>query len=510
MSRSFTGIVFSIVIGLILSGKGYSQSIQIDSLKHVLRYATNKERINIYIDLAWEYSSNDYYVTLQYADSAYASAVVVGDSLGIVKSLRFKGKALRRLNKIDSSINVEELALNIASRNRFTSEYVKVLNGLSINYIYKANYDKALDFSFKSLQLREEDGDLEKVSICLNNIGLIYYKLVNLNKSLEYYLRSLKIKREINCRYDLVVLLCNISLVYTYLGNYKEGLSYATQAFKECDDLCDDYSKLQMFFARGMVLFQSDTDAEDAIRYFTESYNIAKRCKSDRFILDNADKLAALLMKKKQYRLAEDYLKEAELVEGETYNRERIVLYNRFFELYSIERNWPEKFLYQKKYIELKDSVFNEQLIENLSTIQSDYLERDRNAKIVSQTRMLDLKNEMIARQKWLNILMGAIPLLLLVLVYVLYRRNQQSKNINLLLNERITERMKELNASCEIVQQKLCERDLIRKQGISEFNNSIRVAREVCSLAKEGDDHVYFRQIDLYMSALSEMLCRK
>lgn len=484
--------------------------MNIDSLVNVLSCVVGREKCNTYLELAVEYLNKDNRKAIAYSDSAYTIAKEIPDSLVMLKSWRYRGLAFRYLNEVDSSIYSFEKCFTIARANRFRAEFITILNGLSISYIYKANYDKALYFSFKSLQLREEDGDLERISICLNNIGLIYYKLMNYNKSLEYYLRSLKIRREINDRYDLVILFSNISLAYTYLGNYKDAAHYAEQAFVECSDRCDDYQKTQMFYARGMVLFHSDTNADDAISYFTESYNIAKRCKSDRFIVDNADKLAALLMNKKQYRLAEGYLKEAELaVVGGTYNLEQIVLYRRFFKLYSIERNWPEKFLYQKKYIELKDNVFNEKLIENLSTIQSDYLERDRNAKIVSQARMLDLKNVMIARQKWLNILTGVIPLLLLVLVYVLYRRNRQSKNINLLLNERITERMKELNASCEIVQQKLCKKDLILKQSISEFNNSIRAAREVCSLAKESDDHAYFRQIDLYMSALSEMLCR-
>jgi tetratricopeptide (TPR) repeat protein len=508
MDRLFTGIVFPIVIVLLVAGEGYSQSKQIDSLKHALTTATNKEKIDIYIDLVSEYLSKDDLTTLQYADSAYSSALLVSDSLGMVKSLRCKGIALRRLNELDSSISVGEKALNIASRNGYTTEYVKVLNGLSLNYIYKANYDKALDFAFQSLQLREKDGDPEKISICLNNIGLIYYKIKNYNKSLEYYLRCLKIKREISDKWDLVILLSNISLAYTYSCNYRDGMSYAIQAFDECGDLCDDNSRAQMFFARGMVSFLSKTQTREAIHYFTESYNIAQKNHNDRFIVDNADKLAHLLANENQYKLAERYLREAEsAIEGSAYHLELAVLYKRFFELYSIKGNWSAKSRYQGKYLHLKDSIFNRKLVENLSTIQSDYLERDRNARIVYQAEMLALRSKIIDRQIWLSILIGAIAFLLIVLVYILYRRNRQSKETNKLLNKRILERTEELNASCRVVQQKLHGRDLLLNRSISNLNNSITTAREICSLTKKADGHDYFMQMDIYMYALDEML---
>lgn len=496
------------MIVLLVVGEGYSQSKQIDSLKHALANATDKEKIDIYFNLASEYLYKDDFTTRLYADSAYASAMLVGDSLGIVKSLRCKGIALRRLNKLDSSIRVGEEALNIAKRNRFTLEYIKVLNGLSLSYIYKANYDKALDFAFKSLQLREKDGDPEKISVCLNNIGLIYYKIKNYNKSLEYYLRCLEMKREINDKWDLVTLLSNISLAYTYSGNFSDGMSYAMQAFDECDNLCDADSRTQMFFARGMVSFLSNTNTHEAIYYFTESYNIAQGNDNDRFIVDNADKLAYLLMKENQYKSAEHYLKDAELaIEGRGYHLELTVLYKRFFELYSIKGNWSAKSRYQGKYIHLRDSIFNEKLIENLSAIQADYLERDRKARIIYQAEMLSFKNEIIDGQDRLSILAGATAFLLIVLVYILYRRNRQSKETNDLLNKRILERREELNASCRIVQQKLRRRELLLKGSISKLNNSITTVREICSPAEKRDGSEYFQQIDIYMSTLNEIL---
>lgn len=496
------------MIVLLVVGEGYSQSKQIDSLKHALANAIDKEKIDIYSDLALVYLNKDGLTTLQYADSAYVLSMITGDSLGMVKSLRCKGTALRKLNEIDSSIILGEKALSIAGRNRFTAEYAKALNGLSIGYFYKANYDKALDFAFQSLQWREKDGNLEKISICLNNIGLIYYKLDNFNKSLEYYLRCLKIKREVNDKKDLVTLLANISLVYTYSGNCGDGMSYVKQAFDECDDLCDDYSKTQMLFARGMVFFLCDTNTGKAIYDFTESYKIAKKNDDDRFIVDNADKLACLLMKENQYKQAEHYLKEAELaIEGRVYHLELAALYKRFFTLYSINRNWPAKCRYQEKYIHLKDSVFNRKQVENLSTIESDYLERDRKARIIYQAEMLSLKNEIIDGQNRLSILAGATAFLLIVLVYILYRRNRQSKETNDLLNKRILERREELNASCRIVQQKLRRRELLLKGSMSKLNNSITTVREICSPAKKRDGSEYFQQIDIYMSTLNEIL---
>ena len=73
-------------------------------------------------------------------------------------------------------------------------EYKKILNGLAVAYTFKAEYDKALEYNFQSLVVREAEGDKAEISITLNNIGLVYFKLHNYEGALKYYNQMFKLK----------------------------------------------------------------------------------------------------------------------------------------------------------------------------------------------------------------------------------------------------------------------------------------------------------------------------
>ena len=98
-------------------------------------------------------------------------------------------------------------------------------------YWHKCEYDKALDYSFKALRIREylPDTDGSEMSTMYNNIGTIYDDLGDYQKALEYYN---KVFRMVNNRPNTEVggnnaALCNnIGVVYRKIGNPTEALIY--------------------------------------------------------------------------------------------------------------------------------------------------------------------------------------------------------------------------------------------------------------------------------------------
>ena len=100
---------------------------------------------------------------------------------------------------------------------------------------------------------------------------------------------------------------------------------------------------------------------------------------------------------------------------------------------------------YQQKYIQLKDSTFNEQMTTNLMKAQATYLERENTARIESQSQVLALKEEIIKSQYQLNILIGVGALILVGIALLLVRSNKQKQILNLLLDQKVKERTREL-----------------------------------------------------------------
>jgi hypothetical protein len=84
--------------------------------------------------------------------------------------------------------------------------------------------------------------------------------------------------------------------------------------------------------------------------------------------LDNIILLAEISIKQNKAQGAEVYLEEAEKIisAGSSYNLELIKLYAILYSFYSKASNVNKMLFYQNKYIQLRDSIYNEEMMNNL------------------------------------------------------------------------------------------------------------------------------------------------
>ena len=71
------------------------------------------------------------------------------------------------------------------------------INCIGVIYGQLNNYEKALEYFLKSLEINEEIGNKKGISYSLGNIGILYRRLKKYDKAIEYLLESLKIEEEI-------------------------------------------------------------------------------------------------------------------------------------------------------------------------------------------------------------------------------------------------------------------------------------------------------------------------
>ena len=132
---------------------------KVDSLKQELGLGPDSNRYKVLYGLAYELFDKENHQALVYAEHAYELALTKGDSLEIVKSGRIMGQLLRRVDRLDESIDQLEETYAIARRNQFNDEMRKLLNSLAVAHTYRADYDKALEYNFEALVLKESAGE---------------------------------------------------------------------------------------------------------------------------------------------------------------------------------------------------------------------------------------------------------------------------------------------------------------------------------------------------------------
>jgi tetratricopeptide (TPR) repeat protein len=108
----------------------------------------------------------------------------MGDSLAIVRGGRMRANALTSMGRNEDAITILNTVLPVARRHA-ERQYIYILNSLALCYTNRGTYDKALDYHFQSLELREKEGDKGAMSVSYNNIGLVYFRIKNYEKALE-------------------------------------------------------------------------------------------------------------------------------------------------------------------------------------------------------------------------------------------------------------------------------------------------------------------------------------
>ncbi len=425
LSKTFTAIFC-----LIFSETCFSQDQKtIDSLTTLLSSKSGIDRFEDLFELSRLVARTDNNLAFQYVDEAHKLSKNYGDSLMIVRSGRLCGQILRRLDRQNESLELFEDILPIAKRNHFTEELKSILNGLALTNTFLANYDKALQYNFESLVLRERDGKPDEISMALNNIGLVYFKLRNYDNALKYYQKALDAKKTSGDQFDLDRLLINIGLCYTHLNSFEEAKKYFKEGLASCQNECRPQIIIEGKFGIGISYFEQK-DFDNAENNFLESLNIAIKLNDQRWQAENLVYLGRININAREFDDAKKNLAKAELkAKPGGYSQLLIDIYQQYSLMYNLLKDFENASLFQQQYIKLKDSLFSEALVKNIAQVQTKYEERENLATIKS-------KEVIITQQRDLNVAIAVISFLAGLLILVLQRGNRNIKRVNAKLSE--------------------------------------------------------------------------
>ncbi|MBL7845286.1 MAG: tetratricopeptide repeat-containing sensor histidine kinase [Cyclobacteriaceae bacterium] len=478
--RFYKSIVFPLVfLGLFLyPQKSYSQQNPIDSLESLLAKSSGIDRVDVLIELARANYFTNTTRAFEYINLAQSGAIKLSDRFRIVRSSRIKGQVLRKLERLEESIAVYEEVYNseraiVGTDPAIDAEMMAILNGLGVTYSHVANYDKALDYHFQALVLKEKYGDFSEISISLNNIGFVYFKLKDYEKALEYLSKSLESKKIAKDLFDLDRLYINIGMCNIHLKNFEEALKSINDGFGICGNKCSDEILVEGEFGRGVANYNLK-NFEVAQTHFKASYELSQRLDLKRWMAENLVYMARLAVNADRFEEAKGYLTQGEEISrAYRYNQLLLDHYKEFSNLYSLSTDFQNASLYQNKYIALKDSLIGEELVKNIARTQTQFEERE-NIKTIA------LKDEALSRQRMLNLAIGTIAFLAALLVFVLYQSNKVKRRVNAKLSDAnaiIAEQNKQLQAHSNILQAEVNKATadlLVANQSLDKVNKEL------------------------------------
>jgi signal transduction histidine kinase len=425
---------------------------KVDSLKIVIDNAEGRQKYQATFDVAYELFDVDNQEAVRFAEDAYRLSYGTGDSTEIAKSGRIFGQLLRRVERLDESVDIFLKVLPIAERNGVVEEQKKILNALAVAYNLQALYDKALAFNFKSLEIREREENPKEIATALFNIGVVYYKLGNFETALDYYDRAKFIKEDVGDFADYDQLLINIALCYAKRGQFDDVRKMVFAAFEVCAAECSDGIRMAGEFALGYSYFEM-RDYDNAKDHLLSSLEVGRKIGDKRFQAESLQYLGTIELRNGNLDVAIAALSESEQLSREAgYNQVLIHVLEGLYQLYRQRNDYEKTAEFQSKYIQLKDSIYSDELIRNLAEVQSNYAERENIKTIAEQDEILHLNQIVIDRQRQVYILVTIVAIIsvMIALVFLRYSRalskaKMELSVMNQTLERRVEDRTKAL-----------------------------------------------------------------
>ena len=447
-----------------------SQNIAIiDSLQNKLKMEIDSNRVIILNNIASQYINNTPDSAIKYLETSLKEAELLKYKNGIANAYGLMGnyysiigehslseeyynKSISIFQKIGSKAKAAHYQMLKAYLYIVQSNYIDaflILNKVkesaddktearvnySIAYTYHEieNLEEALRYIHLALKYYEKVGNTSQIANCNNFIGSIYYQLNDNDMALKYYNNSLKLTQDNPKGKDYAFVIGNIGLIKDREKQYNEAIILFQKAALILTRPSDKMA-LANIYNNLANTYYSIVDYAKSEEYFNKAKNIYFELNDERSVALCLLGLANLQKKSNPKQALTYYLESAELAEKYQYLSFQKEVYHDLSEFFETQHNYTSSLNYHKKYLAVKDSIFNidkEKSINNL-TISFEVEKKDSQINSLLNENQLRLQTIESQRQKFilLIILLTIIIIFTVIFSYLLISKNKILKQL--------------------------------------------------------------------------------
>ncbi len=442
MRSHFCVLLLFILLGI---SRGHAQNRTADSLKQLLPTATKEKQVEILQNI----------ITALWLNHPDTAMIYARQAMVLAKDLDVRHKA-------------------IATR---------MMGGV---YYYKGFYDSTIEYSHKAFRLSEAAGDSSLMNNAMNNIGLAYYSVGSYPEALEYLLKALNIKRKLKQTYGMAQTLNNVGLVYNELKEYDKARQYFNESetvARSSDDKNlilyslnnigltylkqDQLEKAEGYFQQSLeaakqvdnVIWHSATYSylgqvylkrkltDKAQEAFSKSMSLRKKIDDLAGISETYALLSNVSTERGKFDSAIYFLNQSQKIAKEIGARDQELLnYDAYKEVYAKRKKFDSAFFYQTKFIALRDSLFDKNLVRNISNIQLQIQEDEAR-------QQLEVKDTLLQNRTLQAYILSGLVVLTFIFAYMFFRYYRKQKKLSYALarkNQEIIGQKEEIESQKE------------------------------------------------------------
>jgi len=406
-----------------------------DSLKQALSVVKDEyHRIFIYLEISKSLKTTNIDSAIFYAESAREIALEEGDDKDVAESLFILGKMNLRRDSTHAARDDFDLALKYTDKCDCDSLEAAIYMFLGKLYTFHDNYEEAIVNFLKSQEIAEEIDNILILEDLLDDIGLVMAYLQDYDDAMEYFERALEINKVTADKQNHATTLRNIGTIY----QNKKQFVKAKQRFKEALDIYTSLNYFPGMSTANIGIGNTEFGMENystALEYYQKALHFARQ-------IDTSPKVYGPFIVTMSYnRLGETYLKLGKYNEAMDVLRISSDLSEKygmpgnkaeasyfFSNVYEQTGNTILSFEYFKIYNQLSDSIINARNVSIITKLQMEYqyLKKHKERQLEEMMKEEAYKRKVLVYELMIGV--SVIMLILLAMIFILYRKNQRGK----------------------------------------------------------------------------------
>ncbi len=340
-------------------------------------------------------------ITLKYAQEALKVAKNMRNNSWQAAALLNVGQAYEKLGEIE---NAQKAVLNSISfylEEEYKEGVAAAYLVLSNVYTQQDNYSRALEYNKEALSLFREKGDSIRLATALLTTSEIYEGLGQYDLSAMSLEEARTLFRELEFEVGEAYATGNLGLLEMELGNSTLGEKYLNDAISRLEKFEDNYAIAEYQLSLSKI-YQEREDTVTALNYAQQSWEMAEQ-----------DGLLEQMRNASQ-RLASIYVQRGD---------------------------YEQAYLHQTRYLELKDSINNLEVVQNLADMRTEF-------EIAQKQAEIDFLTEKRGKQRIILVGLILLSLLVVIVAWLYYRGYRIQKKAN----EKLSQQKEELNTQNEML----------------------------------------------------------
>ncbi|MFI5148459.1 MAG: tetratricopeptide repeat protein [Bacteroidia bacterium] len=341
--------------------------------------------------------------------------------------------------------------LRMAEAEKSPLKIAKSYNKLSLIYHGFGDYDKAIEYGFKSMGQYEDLHDTTGIAGALLNLSNVYKSKHEYTKALEILEKALLNFKQVHNKFGLAYTYNNIAILYETQSKYATALGFYSKSLGLKLEMKDSTHLAGTYLNLG-IIEQDMKKPDSALYYYQKSMLLSRRFNNTYGISNAYMDLGSLAIAGKNYKTAKVMLDSAMLLASQLQSKEDIQeIEESYHQLYKESGN-PEMALeHFLKYRTWKDTLLAEKSIRQSADMAARYESEKKDKDNELKGKEAEVLETQLKKDRVFISGLGVAILGVILFSLLLYNRFRMRKRMNeqlSLLKIQISEHNKEITDS--------------------------------------------------------------